>query len=390
MFYRRFGRTGLQMPVLSFGCMRSMHSWIDAPLAAIPHASTNSLEELARTALSHGINHFETAHGYGSSERQLGAVLSGLPRSEILLQTKVAPDPDPEKFLRTFHESLARLQVDHVDLLALHGINDFTSLWHSCRRGGCLAAARRLQREGKARHIGFSGHGPLEVILAAIDHLEDGGFDYVNLHWYYILDVNRPAIRRAAERDLGVYIISPTDKGGMLHHPSGAMTKECAPLSPILFNDLYCLSEPGVTGIGVGAARTSDFNEHLRAVAMLSEQRPPFVTETIRKLERCMENHTGHMRPDALWFELPPWEAAPANINLRYISWLLHLARGWGMKEFAGSRYRMLAKGDTWVQGNNAAALDQVDFTEAMRRYPAISDAFMQDLRNAHSMFAGS
>jgi len=56
-----------------------------------------------------------------------------------------------------------------------------------------------LQKEGLARHIGFSGHGPCEVIVDAIQHEEDGGFDFVNLHWYYILDVNRKAIDLAAE-----------------------------------------------------------------------------------------------------------------------------------------------------------------------------------------------
>lgn len=95
MLYRRFGKTELQLPVISFGCMRSMHSWTDSPLAAIPAASTATLAELAETALAHGINHFETAHGYGSSERQLGTVLQNLDRRNILVQTKVPPPGRP-------------------------------------------------------------------------------------------------------------------------------------------------------------------------------------------------------------------------------------------------------------------------------------------------------
>jgi len=361
MQYRRFGKTNLQIPLVTFGCMRSMHSWTDLPLTNIPDMSTAGLLKLARSALSHGINHFETAHGYGSSERQLGEVLQQLDRKDIVLQTKVVPHQDPQVFLKQCEESLKRLQVDYVDLLALHGINDYRSLWASCRRGGCLAAARELQQQGKARHIGFSGHGPLDVILAAIDHEEDGGFDYVNLHWYYIFDINRPAIRRAAERDLGVYIISPTDKGGMLYQPPRILRELCGPLSPIVFNDLYCLTEPGVTGIGVGAAKVTDFDEHLQALQMLSSKRPPIVHEIIERLETEMEKNIGSRRPDHLWHALPEWEVTPGNVNLRFIAWLHNLARGWELDDFGKYRYNMLGKGDSWVQGNSAAALDQLN-----------------------------
>ncbi len=66
MIYRRFGKTELAMPVLSFGCMRSMHGWTDSPLEKIPSTANDTLETIVRTALGHGINHIETAHGYGS------------------------------------------------------------------------------------------------------------------------------------------------------------------------------------------------------------------------------------------------------------------------------------------------------------------------------------
>lgn len=49
--------------------------------------------------------------------------------------------------------------------------------------------------------------------------IETNRFDYVNLHWYYINQLNWPAIAAAQERDMGVFIISPSDKGGHLHTP---------------------------------------------------------------------------------------------------------------------------------------------------------------------------
>src|SRR6267143_484534 len=70
-----------------------------------------------------GINHFETARGYGSSEMQLGNLLPALPRDKIIVQTKVAPHKKPKDFLKAFEKSLNYLRLDYVDLLALHGVN---------------------------------------------------------------------------------------------------------------------------------------------------------------------------------------------------------------------------------------------------------------------------
>jgi len=154
MHYRRFGRTELQMPVFSCGGMRYQYRWHDIPLEKVPADNQENLKATIDRSLELGINHIETARGYGSSERQLGLVLPTLPREELIVQTKVAPDPDPDVFVGQVHESLERLQLDHIDLLGLHGINNHERLWWAIRPGGCLAAARELVREGKVRHVG--------------------------------------------------------------------------------------------------------------------------------------------------------------------------------------------------------------------------------------------
>ena len=106
------------------------------------------------------------------------------------------------------------LQLDHVELLSLHGINNQELLDWSLGENGCLAAARQLQKEGRCRHVGFSTHATTDIILKAI---ESDGFDYVNLHWYFVNDLNWSAVEAAAARDMGVFIISPNDKGGKLY-----------------------------------------------------------------------------------------------------------------------------------------------------------------------------
>ena len=123
MRYRRFGKTNLQMPVLSCGGMRYQFKWQDLPLADVPADSQANLEATIRRSLELGINHIETARGYGSSERQLGAILPKLPRDKMIVQTKIGPCETGEEFTRNFESSLATLGLQYVDLLAIHGIN---------------------------------------------------------------------------------------------------------------------------------------------------------------------------------------------------------------------------------------------------------------------------
>src|SRR5512141_140500 len=100
MKYRRFGRTELQMPVISCGGMRFQHKWQDVSPRDVPPASQANLEACLHRALELGINHLETARGYGSSELQMGQMLPRLPREKIIVQTKVAPKADPKEFVK--------------------------------------------------------------------------------------------------------------------------------------------------------------------------------------------------------------------------------------------------------------------------------------------------
>lgn len=235
MEYRRFGRTELQIPVFSGGGMRYQYKWQDLPASEIPTDNQRHLEATIRRSVEVGINHIETARGYGTSEMQLGQILPEFPREQLIVQTKVTPKSDTVEFRHKFEQSLAFLKLDYVDLLSLHGINTDELLHDSIRPGGCLDVARKLQREGRVRFIGFSTHGPTDIIVKTI---ETDQFDYVNLHWYYINQVNWPAIEAAQRHDMGVFIISPSDKGGKLYDPPPKLVELCKPLSPMQFNDL--------------------------------------------------------------------------------------------------------------------------------------------------------
>src|SRR5215831_19981024 len=250
MKYRRFGRTELSMPVFSCGGMRYQFKWQDVDPKDIPRDNQENLEACIRRAVELGINHIETARGYGTSEMQLGRILPTLPREKIIVQTKVSPKATAKEFLKTFDTSMKYLGLEHVDLFSFHGINNRELLDWTLRKRGCLDAARQLQRDGRVRFIGFSTHATTDVILETIG---SGEFDYVNLHWYFVNDLNWAAVEAARARDLGVFIISPNDKGGKLYEPPKKMVELCAPLTPMAFNDLYCLARSEVHTLSCGA-----------------------------------------------------------------------------------------------------------------------------------------
>ena len=75
MKYRRFGKTDLEIPVFSCGGMRYQHKWSDIEWSEVPDEGQKNLEATIHRSVELGINHIETARGYGSSEMQLGPVL---------------------------------------------------------------------------------------------------------------------------------------------------------------------------------------------------------------------------------------------------------------------------------------------------------------------------
>jgi predicted aldo/keto reductase-like oxidoreductase len=382
MITRRFGRTGLEMPVLSCGGMRYQHSWNDKDAGGITPEGQANLEECIRKALASGINHIETARGYGTSEVQLGKILPRLPRGEMIIQTKVAPSSATD-FRATFDQSMRNLQLRHVDLLSIHGINNRECWEETIRPGGALEAARQIIHEGRATFLGFSTHAPCDLIEEIV---ESDAFDYVNLHWYFMNRTNWSAVEAATRHDMGVFIISPTEKGGCMHQPSEKLSGLCSPHSPMVFNDLYCLMHPEVHTLSIGAARPSDFDEHLKILPLMEHKDTwDRVRETAMRLEEEFKRTNGSPMPARWDRDLPPFGEVPGGINLQEIVRLRALDRAFDMQAYGKLRYNLLGNGGHWFPGINAEEFDEAAIGEmgVKAGYPSLVNI----LHEAHDRF---
>ena len=136
---RRYGRTNYAMPVFSCGGMRFQYGWALEPGEEIPEESQKNVEACIERALDLGINHIETARGYGTSELQLGKALSSYNREKMIIQTKVGPSDNVQQFKDDFELSFKNLQLPYIDFLSIHGINNQQTFDQTMKKGGCLA-----------------------------------------------------------------------------------------------------------------------------------------------------------------------------------------------------------------------------------------------------------
>ncbi len=370
------------MPVFTCGGMRYQQSWQDDALDSIDPENQMNLEACIRRAVDGGMNHIETARGYGTSEIQLGCILPSLPREKIIVQTKIGPKNSAADFLEAFEISLSNLKLDYVDLLSIHGINN-DALLEQTLTSGSLRVAQDLQRQGRVRHIGFSTHAPLRTILKAI---ATDTFSYVNLHWYYFDQINRPAVDAAAARDMGVFIISPNDKGGKLYTPPAKLTRLCTPFTPMGFNDLFCLSHPQVHTLSIGMSRPSDIDAHLQVLPFV-ERAAAHIMPVQQRLETEFERQLGGDWAAGWHRNLPDLDDTPSSIPVYQILRMYGMSKAFDMSDYGKMRYNLLGSGGHWFPG--AKAGENVDWPaveQKLAQHP-LAKRIVHSLKEAHSLF---
>ncbi|MFO7655955.1 MAG: aldo/keto reductase [Bacteroidales bacterium] len=238
IIYRKLGNTGLELPIVSMGVMKSDSS------------------NLVKAALNSGIKHFDTAHGYqqGNNELMLGNFFKDIPRSSYTIATKIHPskkssEMGPEKikkdFLDRFAISLQRLQTDYVDILYNHSAGSAEDVTNE----PILDALLTAKKEGKTRYIGVSTHrNEPDVIQAAID---SGVIDVVlvaiNFKQQHNLQI-KEKIALAAEKGIGI-IAMKTMAGAFLDKERTQPINCKAALKWVLQDTNIHTSIPGIIAI---------------------------------------------------------------------------------------------------------------------------------------------
>jgi uncharacterized protein len=363
MQYRRFGRTGLPLSVITLGGMRYTDGW-SAPPDRLPAAMIDQCAEMVRLALDAGINHIETAKGYGKSEHCYGRVLNQelrVPRDRYYFMTKGAPETADETH-RQLEAQLEALQMDHIDLYAWHGINTPRRYAAALATGGPVEVLKRYQEQGVIGSIGFSTHGSVRIITDAI---ATDLFDFVNLHYYYFWQRNWGAVLQAAARDMGVFIISPNDKGGQLFNAPPELRALTAPLTPIQFNARFCLKTPHVHTLSFGMTEASHIDE-MRGTFPIAVP----ATDADLAIERRL-----NAQVDALssydGFEL---DGDPSGINIPEVLRFRRMLQCYGMREFGRYRYNMFQPDHEWFSGEFATdeRLERIDRSRIPAGVPLI------------------
>lgn len=177
MELRPLGTLGFDTSVLIYGA------------AMLGEVDQDTADRSIQQALDAGINHFDTAAGYGESELRIGPWMPRI-RDQIFLATKTG-DRDAEAAWASINRSLERLQTDRVDLIQLHAIGDLDELDLATAKGGALEAVIRARDEGLAGAIGITGHGH-DAPDTHREALRRFDFQAVLTPWSYTLSQRAP------------------------------------------------------------------------------------------------------------------------------------------------------------------------------------------------------
>jgi predicted aldo/keto reductase-like oxidoreductase len=360
MEYRRFGKTEKALSVITLGGMRYIDGW-SKPRETPTRAMIDQAVDMLRRAFAAGINHVETAYGYSRSEYCYGQALEevGVRRSDYFLMTKGDPD-SPEAAHRMLEEQLKGLRTDRIDLYAWHGLNN-PERFRMAMESGALDVLSEYQAQGVIGNLGFSSHATPDVIARAI---VSGRFDFVNLHYYYFFQRNFGALLLAAERDMGVFIISPNDKGGQLWNASEKVKKLVAPATPIQWNARFCLRLPFVHTLSFGMTQPSHVEEMLGVF-------PTSVPLSRQDLDALVRMDAQIAMDPISAYEGFEFLDDPSGINIPEVLRFRKMLKCYDMEAFGKYRYNMFEDKGHWFPGAFATP-DRVEKVRAEKALPGI------------------
>ena len=184
MQYRK-DRSGRELSVLGFGCMRFTRKGNAIDL--------DKAEEEIMAAFRAGVNYFDTAYIYPGSEAALGTILerNGI-RDQVNIAIKLPQYmagslAGAEKY---FREELQRLRTDTIDYYLMHMLTDVAQ-WERLRQMGIRDWIREKKASGAIRNIGFSYHGNTENFLKI---LQDYDWDFCQIQYNYLDETTQAGV----------------------------------------------------------------------------------------------------------------------------------------------------------------------------------------------------
>lgn len=284
MKYRKLGKTGLDVSILSLGGSSLGSVFRDVE-------ETDGIRTV-HAAIDNGINLIDTAPFYGltKAETQLGKALKGIPRDKYLLATKVARygykekdfDFSPARVTSSIDESLARLGLDHIDFIQVHDM-EFGNMDYIVEE--TIPALQKVQATGKVRYVGISSL-PLHLQKYVMDRVE---VDQIQSYCHYCLNDTALAdfLPYLNERGVAIFNSAPlamrllSDEGPPDWHPAPQALKEkCREAA------LFC-KEHG-TSIGKLALQFSVSNPDI-PTNIVGTANPDRILQNIREIEEPLD-----------------------------------------------------------------------------------------------------
>ena len=268
---RTFGKTGLEVSMLGFGCMRLPVIGNDNARIDEEHAI-----KMIHFAIENGINYFDTAYPYhgfdfskgGASEPLLGRALKNGYRERVYVATKlpiwlVHTRGDMDRFL---DEQLERLGTGTIDFYLLHGL-DCTS-WEKLLRLGVLDFLNSALKSGRIRYAGFSYHDEVGLFREIVDAFD---WTFCQIQYNYLdteFQAGKEGLHYAAAKGLAVVVMEPLRGGTLVNGiPSHArqMMQQAAPRRTTLEWALDWLWEqPEVTVVLSGMSHFDHVKENVK------------------------------------------------------------------------------------------------------------------------------
>ncbi|MEG2670120.1 MAG: aldo/keto reductase, partial [Oscillospiraceae bacterium] len=274
MKYRKDAKSGKDLSVLGFGCMRftKKGNKIDQEKA----------EAEMLCAIKRGVNYFDTAYIYPGSEAALGEFLAKGYRDSVYIATKLPhyiikslKDAD-----RIFEEELKRLKTDHVDYYLMHMLTDLGS-WERLCNIGIKDWIEKRKKNGQIRHIGFSFHGGTHSFKKIVDAYD---WEFCQIQFNYMDEYSQAGtegLKYAAHKGLPVVVMEPLRGGrlvnGLSHEVKQMFATEKPLRSPAEWAFRWIWNFPEVTTILSGMNSTDQVLENTR---IASEVEPGELSES--------------------------------------------------------------------------------------------------------------